>query len=41
LTTGLTAAGVDSLARGQQRVDTPHLAAIRYPAPTASFHWRS
>ena len=32
LTTGLTAAGVESLYRGQERFETPHLA-IRYQAP--------
>lgn len=40
LTTGLTASGVDSLARGQQRIETPHLA-IKYPAPTTSTFWRT
>src|SRR5205814_8488241 len=32
LTTGLTAAGVESLFRGQTRFDTPHLA-VRYQPP--------
>jgi hypothetical protein len=40
LTTGLTAAGVESLYRQQARYDTPHLA-IRYPAPKASSYWRT
>jgi hypothetical protein len=38
LTTGLTAAGVESLYHGQTRVDTPHLA-IRYQAPKESTFW--
>jgi hypothetical protein len=40
LTTGLTAAGVESLYRGDQRYDTPHLA-IRYEGPKESAYWRS
>jgi hypothetical protein len=40
LTTGLTAAGVESLYRGEQRYDTPHLA-IRYQGPKASTYWRT
>jgi len=40
LTTGLTAAGVESLYRGQARYDTPHLA-IRYEAPPRSTFWRT
>ena len=40
LTTGLTAAGVDSLFRGQPRVETPHLA-IRYQPPKESTFWRT
>jgi hypothetical protein len=39
LTTGLTAAGVESLYQGQTRIDTPHLA-ISYPAPETSTFWR-
>jgi hypothetical protein len=40
LTTGLTAAGVESLYRNQEKVETPQLA-IRYqPAPESTF-WRS
>src|SRR5258708_38273346 len=35
LTTGLTAAGVESLFRKQERYETPHLA-IKYPAPHES-----
>src|SRR5262249_60074699 len=40
LTTGLTAAGVDSLHAGQKRVDTPHLA-IAYQPPKESTYWRT
>ena len=40
LTTGLTAAGVESLFQGQIRLDTPHLA-VTYPAPEASTFWRT
>ena len=40
LTTGLVAAGMLSLASGQKRVETPHLA-IRYQAPRASGFWQS
>jgi hypothetical protein len=40
LTTGLTAAGVESLFRQQTRYDTPHLA-IRYQPANASFFWRT
>ena len=40
LTTGLTAAGVDSLYQGQVRVETPHLA-IRYQTPAESTFWRT
>jgi hypothetical protein len=40
LTTGLVEAGVRSLARGQQRLETPHLA-IRYQAPRESTFARS
>ncbi len=38
LTTGLVAAGMQSLASGQQRVKTPHLA-VRYQAPRQSQFW--
>jgi hypothetical protein len=41
LTTGLTAAGVESLFQKEQRLETPHLAAIRYDAPAGSTYWRS
>ena len=41
LTTGLTAAGVESLFRGQQRYDTPHLADIRYQPTKESTFWRT
>jgi hypothetical protein len=40
LTTGLTAAGVESLFRGQKRFDTPHLA-IRYQPTKESTFWRT
>jgi hypothetical protein len=40
LTTGLTAAGVDSLWQGQKRIETPHLA-IRYHADHESAYWRT
>ena len=40
LTTGLTAAGVESLYRKQEKVDTPHLA-IRYEPTKESTFWRS
>jgi hypothetical protein len=40
LTTGLTAAGVDSLFAGQTRVETPHLA-IRYQPAAESTFWRT
>jgi hypothetical protein len=40
LTTGLTAAGVESLYRGQTRFDTPHLA-ISYQPTRESTFWRS
>ena len=40
LTTGLTAAGVESLYRGQTRFDTPHLAIQYQPAKESTF-WRT
>jgi hypothetical protein len=40
LTTGLVAAGMQSLASGQKRLQTPHLA-IRYQAPRESTYSRS
>ena len=40
LTTGLTAAGVESLYRGQTKYETPHLA-IRYQATKESTFWRT
>lgn len=40
LTTGLTAAGVESLFLGQKRFETPHLA-IRYQPTKTSTFWRS
>jgi hypothetical protein len=40
LTTGLTAAGVDSLFAGQVRIDTPHLAISYQPAAESTF-WRT
>jgi hypothetical protein len=39
LTTGLVAAGMLSLASGQKRVATPHLA-VRYQAPRESLFWQ-
>jgi len=40
LTTGLVAAGMQSLGSGQKRIETPHLA-IRYQAPRESLFWRT
>ena len=40
LTTGLTAAGVDSLFQDQSRMGTPHLRIAYHPAPESTF-WRS
>ena len=41
LTTGLTAAGVDSLYEEGKRLETPHLAQVTYqPNPEATF-WRT
>jgi hypothetical protein len=40
LTTGLTAAGVESLYLGQKRFETPHLA-IQYRPPEESTFWRT
>lgn len=40
LTTGLTAAGVESLFREGKRYETPHLS-VRYDAPKESTYWRS
>jgi hypothetical protein len=40
LTSGLTAAGLQSLADGQKRIETPHLA-VRYTAPRESQFWRA
>jgi hypothetical protein len=37
LTTGLTAAGVESLYRGQTRVQTPNLAVRYQPNPESTF----
>jgi hypothetical protein len=39
LTSGLVAAGLQSLASGQKRIETPHLA-VRYTAPRESQFWR-
>jgi TAT (twin-arginine translocation) pathway signal sequence len=39
LTSGLVAAGLASLADGQKRIETPHLA-VRYEAPRESQFWR-
>lgn len=40
LTSGLVAAGLKSLASGQKRIETPHLA-VRYQAPRESTFWQS
>jgi hypothetical protein len=40
LTSGLVAAGMESLATGQKRLETPHLS-IRYQAPRESLFWQS
>jgi len=40
LTTGVTAAGVESIFRGQERLNTPHLS-IRYMPTEESTFWRS
>jgi hypothetical protein len=40
LTTGLTAAGVESLHQDQSRIQTPHLA-VAYKTPSESFFERS
>jgi hypothetical protein len=40
LTTGLVAAGMESLAAGSKRLDTPHLA-VKYTAPKESLFARS
>jgi hypothetical protein len=40
LTTGLTAAGVESLYRNQTRYETPHLN-IKYQPSTESTFWRT
>jgi hypothetical protein len=37
LTTGLVAAGVDSLAAGSRRLETPHLAVRYQPNPQSTF----
>src|SRR5258705_12762752 len=39
LTTGLVAAGLESLATGQKRLETPHLS-VRYLAPRESLFWQ-
>jgi hypothetical protein len=39
LTSGLTAAGLKSLATGEKRLETPHLA-VKYEAPRESQFWR-
>ena len=40
LTTGLVAAGVESLHQNQARIETPHLAIAYQPTPESTF-WRS
>jgi hypothetical protein len=39
LTSGMTAAGLQSIAKGEKRLDTPHLA-VKYVAPKQSQYWR-
>ncbi len=41
LTSGMTLFGVDSLYRGQTRIQTPEMANVRYQAPAASAFWRT
>ena len=41
LTTGLTAAGVESLYQGEKLILTPHLDKVTYPAPAESTFWRT
>jgi hypothetical protein len=41
LTTGILAAAVQSLAKGQERIETPHLARLSYQAPRESTFLRS
>jgi hypothetical protein len=41
LTTGILAAAIESLHRGQVRVETPDLGRIRYEAPRESTFWRT
>ena len=41
LTTGMLATAIDSLHKGQKRIDTPDLMRVRYPAPRESTFWRS
>jgi hypothetical protein len=40
LTTGMTAAGIESLFQEQKRLETPHLA-VHYQPPAQSTFWRS
>jgi hypothetical protein len=41
LTTGVLAAAIDSLHKGQKRIDTPDLGRVRYLPPRESTFWRS
>jgi hypothetical protein len=41
MTTGLTAAAVDSLFEEEKRIETPHLEEVTYAAPTQSTYWRT
>ena len=41
LTSGLVEAGLHSLADGSKRLETPHLAEVRYEAPRESQFWRT
>jgi hypothetical protein len=40
LTSGVNAAGLKSLATGEKRLETPHLA-VKYAAPKESLFWRT
>ena len=41
LTSGMTEAGVDSLWRGQRRIETPHLAVRYRPTPESTYRRHS
>jgi hypothetical protein len=40
LTSGLVEAGIQSLAKGQKRIETPHLS-VKYEAPRESLFWHA